>query len=99
MRTEIKIPDPRSAILNLKFEINSSAADEMDDLDLVGIFDANSFPILFAHYFLIQFDSDASLGQREMLEQFSQFQISLDFFGFAVDKNSHGFYLTLKADE
>ena len=67
MRTEK--PNPPFVIRNLKFVIVLAAADEMHNLDFIGIFDQNRFPILFPHDFFVKFDGDALLREREIFEQ------------------------------
>ena len=86
MRTE-KL-NPQSGVWNLESGI-SAAADEMDDFDFVGIFDANGFPIFFPHDRLVEFNGDALTRQRKFYEQFDQIRFVGDFFGLAVNKNFH----------
>ena len=68
MRTENSIRNLWFVIRNLKFVTELTAADEMDDLDFIGIFDADIFPILLPHDFFIQFDRNSFSRQREIVE-------------------------------
>ena len=82
MRTENSIRT--FVIRNLKFVIDSPAADEMHDFDFVGIFYLDVRPIFFADDFPVQFNRNSFGRQREQFEQFAEIYFFLNFFSFAV---------------
>ena len=71
MRTKLEKFDPHFVIRNLKFVIELTAADKMNDLDLVRIAQDSAFPILFPHDLFIQFDRDALIGKLQSLHEFA----------------------------
>ena len=78
-----------SAFRNLQSASKSSAAYEMDDLDLVAVPDFRDLPILTPNDRFVQFNGDSLSGHIETGEEIVQLKSSIKFFCLAINKNSH----------
>ena len=70
-----------------------AAADEVDDLDLIGFGDGGFGPVFAAHDAVIQLDRDAAAGQFEMFEELFYIEVFGNGSRFAVHNYLHRYII------